>query len=758
MPDAAEQLLDLLDALDEASQFCTSGLLAPVLPGLEVDGVGDVGLPITPIQARQLIEQAVQAPYGRGEATIVDTDVRRVWQIEPQHFVIHNPEWDEFIAEMVDAVAHAFGINQQVDWDLYKLLIYETGSFFAPHRDSEKVDGMFATLVVCLPSRHEGGTLLVSHDGETRAIDFSTADGAYKIQYAAFYTDCQHEVEPVTSGYRVCLVYNLRLPRHKRQPSAPRNSDNVALAASLLSELFADDARHKIAIRLAHEYSEAGLSFDTLKGADRARVDVLTRAAEQLDYQLYLALMTHRQSGEVENSWEFEGRWASYDEDDAVMGEIYEESINLNYWIDANGEAKDFGEMTLEAEEIHDGEDMDDLFVKQEVHEATGNEGVTMERWYRHGVVVIWPRERYFRILASEGQAHALPALTELIDGEPDPAGSESCRTFASEIINFWQPSTHPSRWADASQSVAMLTQLERIADVALAERFIRECLVDDYNGSEGEVLSALCDKLGWHKLAPGLLHFISSQGPTNRKASLKMTVSIFADLCGGAVPMTDDRQAVCHALAGELVGVVQQWDRHVEEYPWMRQIETREGIVQFLFQAFDTIEAHDLLERFLSHAIDDAKHYDLHTVMIPAAKAMANEIDADSPGSDAYRRLLQHCIEALQALTATPVTIPEHWAQDIEINHNCEDCQELQRFLRDPEARVHRFRVRKDRRQHLHRQIDAHGCDMTHVTERKGSPQTLVCTKTRASYERRQRQFDVDTELLAELRGMAGN
>ena len=90
---------------------------------------------------------------------------------------------------------------------------------------------------------------------------------------------------------------------------------------------------------------------------------------------------------------------------------------------------------------------------------------------------------------------------------------------------------------------------------------------------------------------------------------------------------------------------------------------------------------------------------------------------------------------------------VPTDWAQDIEIRHNCEDCQELQRFLRDPEERVHRFRVRKERRQHLHRQIDSHGCDMIHVTERKGSPQTLVCTKTRASYERQQ-QFETYTQL----------
>jgi hypothetical protein len=52
---------------------------------------------------------------------------------------------------------------------------------------------------------------------------------------------------------------------------------------------------------------------------------------------------------------------------------------------------------------------------------------------------------------------------------------------------------------------------------------------------------------------------------------------------------------------------------------------------------------------------------------------------------------------------------------------------------------------VRKDRRQHLHGQIEHRGLDMTHVTERKGSPQTLVCTKTRRTYQRQCRQHKAD-------------
>lgn len=38
---------------------------------------------------------------------------------------------------------------------LYKLLLYEPGSFFLPHRNTGKEDRMFATLVIVLPSIYE---------------------------------------------------------------------------------------------------------------------------------------------------------------------------------------------------------------------------------------------------------------------------------------------------------------------------------------------------------------------------------------------------------------------------------------------------------------------------------------------------------------------------------------------------------------------------------------------------------------------------
>ncbi|MFI5461393.1 MAG: 2OG-Fe(II) oxygenase [Isosphaerales bacterium] len=261
MSDARQTLEKLLGALGESSRFATSGSLTPVLAGLEVKGVGSIGSPVSAADAKRLIAKATQAPYGRGEETIVDPNVRRVWQIDPSQFSLRNAEWSTHVTAIVDAIKLEFGIREKVSPKLYKLLVYEKGSFFAPHRDTEKTPGMFATLVVCLPSRHEGGALVVTHDGQTQTSDFGGEDAEFKTQYAAFYADCQHEITPVTAGYRICLVYNLAIAGKKKQPSAPRNAPAVEKATELLAELFADPSSklNKIAIPFNHQYTEAGL-------------------------------------------------------------------------------------------------------------------------------------------------------------------------------------------------------------------------------------------------------------------------------------------------------------------------------------------------------------------------------------------------------------------------------------------------------------------------------------------------------------------
>lgn len=83
---------------------------------------------------------------------------------------------------------------------------------FKAHVDAPRSPMQFGSLVVCLPVEHQGGQLKVRHKGEETTYDWSMlADHAKTphIEWAAFYSDCEHEVMEVSSGHRLTLTYNL---------------------------------------------------------------------------------------------------------------------------------------------------------------------------------------------------------------------------------------------------------------------------------------------------------------------------------------------------------------------------------------------------------------------------------------------------------------------------------------------------------------------------------------------------------------------
>jgi hypothetical protein len=294
----ARELSRVLEKIDRPGSFCVSGSVPAVLPGLEVEGLGPIGLPLTPKQAEELKELCEQAPYGKGEETIVDTGVRRVWEMKPDRFSLTNPDWEQFLRQTVGTVQQELGLeNQKLESHLYDLLLYEPGSFFLPHRDGEKLDRMVATLVVVLPSPHEGGELVVRHEGQEQTIDFGGDSNLFRIHFAAFYADCEREVRPLREGHRLCLVYNLALKRGKKSISAPRSSEHVEKITRILRDWAKDDTARRLAVTFERQYTQEGLAWDALKGVDRARARVLLEAAGRAGCQAHLALLTLHESG-----------------------------------------------------------------------------------------------------------------------------------------------------------------------------------------------------------------------------------------------------------------------------------------------------------------------------------------------------------------------------------------------------------------------------------------------------------------------------
>jgi len=107
---------------------------------------------------------------------------------------------------------------------------------------------------------------------------------------------------------------------------------------------------------------------------------------------------------------------------------------------------------------------------------------------------------------------------------------------------------------------------------------------------------------------------------------------------------------------------------------------------------------------------------------------------------------------QTLERLTATEPAPPDDWARPANVACKCRFCLQLNTFLSDPLNRVGRIAAREDERRHGIGKIEEFQCDVTHKLEKKGSPYTLVLTKTTGSYERALNQFQADQKLLKEL------
>ena len=236
MSSITDQLFNALQNVQRPGNFYATGRLEVFPPHLEVEGVGRIALPLLPLQAEQLVAVAEHAPYGRGQETIVDTQVRRTWQIDANRVTLGGKHWQKDLDAIVNRAVTGLGVSGEVRAELYKLLVYDAGSFFISHRDTEKAAGMFATLVIVLPSEYSGGELVVRHQQEQVKLDLGCDDPS-EIAFAAFYADCVHEVLPITQGCRLTLIYNLlRTDKKMPLPKPPDYSLEQDKVASLLRD------------------------------------------------------------------------------------------------------------------------------------------------------------------------------------------------------------------------------------------------------------------------------------------------------------------------------------------------------------------------------------------------------------------------------------------------------------------------------------------------------------------------------------------
>lgn len=465
--DGLKELEKLLSRIQRPGDFYVNGVVEVPMPKVEIKGVGVLSFPVPEEQIKRIVQHAERAPYGRGDETILDESVRKVWQLPPSAVRITGKSWEQSFHTIMSHVARGLGCKEsEVSAELYKLLVYDKGGFFLAHRDTEKADGMFGTLVVVLPSFHQGGELLIRHAGREIRVDMSTGDVS-ELCYAAFYADCEHEVKPIREGNRVCLVYNLIQKHRTKKPlTAPEYDAEVNVAAEMLKEALSwDDAPLKIAY-LLDQYSPAGLSFEGLKNADLARAQVLSAAALRAGCEVHLGIVHIEESGPAELSYDSYGYgWRrGYDEDgeeeeegdeDFEVVEVSNGNQYIDQWVNLQGRPVEFGAIPVEAGELFPAGALDDVAPDESrAFEATGNEGASFERSYHRAALVIWRRDRYSEVLLQAGVGAAIPYLREKVQACKAGPTSKELRTEAIELgellIEHWKVSpSHVFYWQD---------------------------------------------------------------------------------------------------------------------------------------------------------------------------------------------------------------------------------------------------------------------------------------------------------------------
>ncbi|MEU2827298.1 2OG-Fe(II) oxygenase [Streptomyces lavendulae] len=773
---ARKRLAELLQEAAPREDFSTRFEVSAHALRVEVDGVGELPLPVRAPVTKKLIARARQARFGRGEQTLSDTSVRDTWEITPDRITLGGPDWDRTLSGVLDAARRGLGLppTTALRAEPHALLVYGKGQFFLPHQDSEKDDSMVGTLVVSLPSHHSGGELVVEHAG--RSVTYRAS--REQLTFVAFYADCRHEVKPVTAGYRLTLTMNLLAERVR--PADGRDAGPVADLAHCLTEHFARPAEqrygygrpeteppNRLVYLLDHEYTQRGLDWGRLKGADATRAARLRQAAGQAGCEAVLALAEVKETwdavppydrydyyGDVEHfddceDEECEGecllapdgepgaeRRRSGDFSDYELGDLIDDEITLGWWTRPDGTGGEQISLPVPYAEVCATTENKDLTPYQSEYEGyMGNYGNTLDRWYRRAAVVIWPRQRSFAARAEAGSEGALRELQGHLDaGELDRA-----RTLARSLAPFWKH--HGSGAAAAPLFAAALRVAVGLRDADTAAMLLAPFAVETLTEEHAPYLAAAAAQYGrtWaHNAVSTWFGPVGAYTGADRTAWL----ASLPGLCAALRTSDGDGDAVAGPLTEGAWQAAQQ-----QLTGWLdvgREAERRAGMERLGAPLAHILRACDPKTAGTIAAALRGRPDTVLECLLPALRSVGRRPTTacdQAPVTHAFSALADHCETVLTTSVARPVRPADDWSLPPAgtCRSLCDLCPGLDAFLTSHSRRIMEWPLAQAGRQHVHSRIDLAGLPVSHTTRRKGRPYTLVLTKTDAVFTREQ-------------------
>ena len=599
---------------------------------------------------------------------------------------------------------------------------------------------MFGTLVIQLPSNYSGGKLIVYHQGKKSEFDYSGPGCCSNYYYTSFYADCQHEVEKVTKGYRLCLIYNLIYRGRDECPAPADNQKQVSAIVSAVTkwqeDIESDDCPDMMTYLLEHKYCEASLSFQLLKNGDRAVADVLAQAEARVDFDFYVG---HVNMTEHWSADHYYGRYKEIECCDETVCIRHLKACDGEHTISEMYSCKD----SFVPEDFFDNTKPD----AKEYEEATGNEGASIDKQYNWTALLFWPVRKRTAVIGMDN-------LIQLFKQDVD-AGKKGLNNVAREIMRE-VCHNRPS----LKSCVSFLHALVVIADTKLISEML-DVIVgfnDDYcyksfieDATFRSSVVSISHKHGWDILKSPLQAMFATCSTMYVESYCTFLKEMIT-----SKELGDEKDLYTNFLSIIVKVLDNEEDATTDGSSsswWYRgyQARSKEFVIQ-LFNLLTAVGSNNLFASAVSALCIRPVRYPILETLGPALVDFYKSVKVEKDGP--LQEILDYCISELEDSVRKFIAASKTHTKKVNFTcfKSCKDCMELKEFLKHPTKVQHRFSVGKERRQHLHQQLDTSGVDASCTTENFGNPHTLVVTKNNASYEKDFKKQQQERALLASL------
>ncbi|TCD65287.1 hypothetical protein EIP91_002849 [Steccherinum ochraceum] len=532
----AIEVIDVRDALEECLPVSFDGKGAysttfsykrangvTVNPALQIKGLGNVGLPLSERDAKEIKNHARRVSADSGESK----SLADLWELSPELLEFANPKWNRILLELAYEMCLSLGVSGVVrkpSCKLTNLLLYGSGSLSKPQTD-DSANGAFATVMMFLPSEYTGGELHLTHaaTGLSTIYDCSLSN-RYETNVVAWYNGITYKTNPVTSGHKLALVYSISYPETSKTRTAPDATKALNRVCNTVQRLrqvltYWQDHDHllvgadndkeeagtsetgassrspspdpgavpdKVVLLLSNTYPLADLRLSSLVSEDLQKVSILSSLTRELNDEVHLGLasVVYKIVGSA-NDDDFDGDEEEYNfeggcgppsgGEDLEFSEVSWVNAEVTAMVDLKGNTIGYKKLeslweAVPGQDVLDDELQKEKWVKQDFTEYLEDGRWALERFYQRTALVIWPHTSNNRIRYGISADAACKALSSLVIDATSAQPSDEARETAHYAL---QLATRKSAELVAS---AVCRAAYDWDDAALWSRAVKEC------------------------------------------------------------------------------------------------------------------------------------------------------------------------------------------------------------------------------------------------------------------------------------------